>query len=109
MLETDLEIPAEFVALAADWYSGQSDMLYAVASTGGLTMGTLRPYSFDRGRPYTDEEWHWGLWWDLASDVGYAVRAAEGSDHPAVEALKRFEAFASDEASRLEALYGVDL
>ena len=35
-------IPAEFVALAQRWYDGSGSMLYAIASTGGFKLGSLR-------------------------------------------------------------------
>lgn len=40
------------VALAADWHGGQASMLYAVASTGVLSLGTRRPVDCA-----TDAEW----------------------------------------------------
>lgn len=49
--------------LAADWHDGSQSMLYAIALTGSLTLGTRRPARtfYDDGRiihePYTDEEW----------------------------------------------------
>lgn len=43
----------EQYALARDWHGGQASMLYAVASTGGLSRGTIMPMSVD-----TDEEWN---------------------------------------------------
>ena len=74
-----IEIPVEFVTLASEWYDGSGCMLYAVASTGGLTTGTIRPIAHESdgtGYPMSDEQWYYSLWVDLAADVGYAVRAA---------------------------------
>lgn len=51
------------VALAQDWHGGQQSMLYAIASTGSLTLGTRRPVRtfWDDGRivhePMSDDEW----------------------------------------------------
>lgn len=55
-------VPTEFVTLSSDWHGGQSSMLYAIASTGNLSMGSRRPimndeYDCSAYRPMTDEEW----------------------------------------------------
>ena len=67
-----IEIPAHFVALAGRWYGGMGDMLYAVSSTGGLTLGTIRP----RG-VCTNEQWYYSIWRDLSVDVGWARSQCE--------------------------------
>jgi hypothetical protein len=79
-----IEIPAEFVQLASEWYDGQASMLYAVASTGGLTLGSVRPYTDDEEikemgiiyyrRPMTDEEWYRSLWDGLESELYRAMK-----------------------------------
>lgn len=51
-------------ALAADWHGGQGSMLYAVASTGGLSRGTE---GYRAGR--TDEEWSADLLARLTAEV----------------------------------------
>ena len=65
-------IPAQFVRLCNDWYGGQDCMLYAVSSTGNLTLGNRRPRGCD-----TDEKWYYAIWCELASDVCHARRIAE--------------------------------
>ena len=64
-------IPERFVEACAGWYSSSGDMLYAVSSTGGLTIGRRRPRGCDSA-----EKWYYSIWCDLYSDVGYAVSAA---------------------------------
>lgn len=64
-------IPDRFVEVASRWYSGQSGMLYAVCSTGGLTIGSIRP------RGCTDEQWYYTIWRELSVDIMYARREAE--------------------------------
>jgi hypothetical protein len=43
----------EELTLASDWHGGQASMLYAVASTGALSRGTIMPMCVD-----TEEEWN---------------------------------------------------
>jgi hypothetical protein len=66
-----IAIPVRFQHLCAHWHGNVDCMLYAVCSTGGLTIGNRRPYGCD-----TDEKWYYHIWRDLAVDVDYAVRAA---------------------------------
>jgi hypothetical protein len=68
-----IEIPERFVRIAGRWYGGQGCMLYAVSSTGGLTIGTIRP----RGC-CTNEQWYYSIWCDLAGDVSHARYLCEG-------------------------------
>jgi len=65
--------------LANNWHSGQSSMLYAIASTGALTRGTRRPSTDDGDgpRPMTDEEWSEDLLWMLTKEVREIVTMAE--------------------------------
>ncbi len=67
-----IEIPDPFVTLCSGWYGGADCLLYAVASTGGLTTGTHRPWACD-----SDEKWYLTLWRGFSSDIGIAVRTAE--------------------------------
>jgi hypothetical protein len=46
--------------LAAAWHGGQSSMMYAVASTGTMALGTIRPqiwYNNKEYGPASDAEW----------------------------------------------------
>ena len=116
-----IEIPPEYIALCADWHSGQDCMLYAVASTGGLTMGSIRPY--DDGLPLSDEEWYLSIWNSLSTDIAYCVRQAkktreqfaenEAAEEWAetcsdVDDLSSFERFADDICEKLAKSYGLD-
>lgn len=71
-----IEIPARFVRVAGEWYSGMGDMLYAVCSTGGLTTGTNCPVSDYMNRRDRDEKWYLTIWRNLSCDVGRAESAA---------------------------------
>lgn len=59
-------------ALAIDYHGGQSSMLYAVASTGALTIGSE---GFRDGR--TDEEWLCDLMFYLMMEVEHTDFAQE--------------------------------
>jgi hypothetical protein len=67
-----IEIPCEFYDVCTRWYDGIGDKLYAICSTGGLTLGNRRPPGCD-----SDEKWYYSIWCDLSADVGRAVRAAK--------------------------------
>jgi len=80
-----LELSGEEVDAAISWHGGQSSMLYAVASTGALSRGTIRPYGDDG--PLTDDEWicHLAsnLAWearDAAKSAGTQYRTAKGKE-----------------------------
>ncbi len=95
-----IKIPSEFVMLANDWYNGQGDLLYAVSSTGGLTLGSQKPKAH-----WTDEQWYLHVWRGLAADVCSAMQVAvKGRDDDA-QALSRFHNFASQTVGQLEAAY----
>lgn len=53
-----VQIPPSFVKLCQEWHSGVDSMIYAIASTGNLTPGTIRPYNDLKQREMTDEEWY---------------------------------------------------
>jgi len=66
------EPTGEQLGLAAEWYGGSGSMLYAVASTGMLSTGTVRPSTHDGDwawRPMTDTEWAHDLAWRLWREV----------------------------------------
>lgn len=55
-----IELEPEEIAACQAWHGGQSSMLYACASTGALSLGTIRPSEYlgdCRHRPLTDLEW----------------------------------------------------
>ena len=76
--------------LAAAWHGGQGSMLYAVASTGSLSLGSRRPLVWDEGftgpitkdpdcgwRPATDREWADALVDQLVTELRSVERSAD--------------------------------
>lgn len=59
-----IQIPPELQAICRDWTAGSGSMMYAVSSTGGLTLGSRRPLGVD-----TNEEWYACLWSELRSEL----------------------------------------
>lgn len=102
-----IRIPEEFMELCEDWYGGIGCMLYAVSSTGGLTLGTLRPEGCD-----TKEKWYLTLWRNLAADV-YHTRRCAGDEkcypegHEDMPAICEFEEWVDNVIIRLEESYGL--
>ena len=75
-----IEIPQKYFDICEDWkdfytHDGQDSMLYAIASTGNLTLGNLRPNVFVNQnlpffqQPMTDKEWYWSLFDDLEHEL----------------------------------------
>ncbi len=91
-------IPERFVAVCADWHSGSGCVLYAIASTGGLTTGTIRPAGCN------DEEWYLSLWRDLAVDLGYIGLLGRA----VLDDLNDFEDWVDAIVDRLTEEYGID-
>ena len=96
-----IQIPDEFVSLCNEWHGGQDCLLYAVASTGNLTMGSIRPRGCD-----TDEKWYLNLWQGLDSDLSYTIRLAKGKR--GVTALRRFQAYVEGIVAQLTTEYGLE-
>ncbi len=69
-------IPRRFVAICSEWYSGVDCMLYAVASTGGLTTGTTCTISVFKDSEDRERRWYLDLWCKLSCDISYARSAA---------------------------------
>lgn len=102
MVEGGLEMPPHFVAVAESWHSGQSSMLYAVASTGAVRRGSIRPY--EDGKPMTDYEWMLYLLLDAAGEFGHAATLAD-REHPSdAETLREAEAWIAAKAEALDAV-----
>ncbi|RLB70467.1 MAG: hypothetical protein DRH04_03540 [Deltaproteobacteria bacterium] len=99
-----IKIPVPLQHLCIKWHSGIDDMLYAVCSTGGLTLGTIRPLGCD-----TDEQWYLHIWRGFAIDLGIAAQAAlecpDGDDD--IE-LAKWEAWADGIVYELERDYGLE-
>jgi hypothetical protein len=112
-----IKIPVRFQHVCMHWGGGVDCMLYAVSSTGGLTLGNRRPGDCD-----SDEKWYYTIWCDLAYDVTYAVRAArkglnahdesdggDGEGHDAdYPILVEFEEWADAQVEALADSYGLE-
>ena len=94
-------VPAEFVTLASEWYSG-TDLLYAIASTGNLTLGNRRPWNDDESRSMTDEEWYANLFSNLAADLRSLLRQVKR--HKDVPKLQRFLEWAETQEDVLQSV-----
>jgi len=75
MATREIEFDDEEIDVATSWHGGGSSMLYAIASTGVLRRGTVRPY--DEGRPLTDKEWMRHLAEKLAWEAEDAAKEAK--------------------------------
>lgn len=95
-------IPESFVDLCKGWSGDTGCMLYAVSSTGNLTIGTIRPGGCD-----CDEQWYYSIWLDLSVDVAYNRRLA-GNDHEDYPTLVDFEHWVDKQCDRLCESYGLD-
>ena len=77
------------LAAASDWHGGQASMLYAIASTGALTLSTVRPSVDDDGwRPMTDAEWRADLAWRLWRELRETAEQAEMQGDEDAELLR---------------------
>lgn len=72
-------IEPRWLAIASEWYDGQWSMLYAVASTGSIRLGSVRPIGDDG--PMTDADWYRSLLSDLSRELGLVIRAMNGYRH----------------------------
>lgn len=43
MDKLSISFSSEVIKFAQEWHGGQSSMLYAISSTGALTLGSIRP------------------------------------------------------------------
>lgn len=108
-----IQVPKEFVDLAGEYYAGQADMLYAVASTGNLTTGTNRPIDngqFDNDRePMTDQQWYLHLFYKLVWSIKDCIQAI--AENPDIKPDMRLQDFARWTEARIQELhadYGID-
>ena len=105
-----IAIPECYRRLCEGWHNGMDCTLYAVASTGGLTIGTTCPlrcrdYNGDEDR---DEKWYFVLWCNLSCDVGRARKEACLSNHADCDELMNFEEWIDMQVSRLCQSYGLE-
>lgn len=80
-LPEQIDFTPEQIEVAGQWYGGQGDILYAVASTGALRRGTQRPTD-DEGKPVDDDTWLYIL-------AEALVTAASRTAHQARDQAKR--------------------
>jgi hypothetical protein len=110
-----IQVPDEFVSLAYGWYDGQGSMLYAIASTGNLTRGSIRPLE-DAGywdesprrwvtayRQMTDLEWYRSLYSQLWSEVARLATYCREQSHEDSDAMTEFEAWCDEQVSAIDA------
>lgn len=94
-------IPGRFVTVCNNWHSGLNCMLYAVASTGNLTMGNRRPSGCE-----TDEQWYLSIWQELSCDIVHILyHNAMGDDQ---EILQEFYDWVETTCAELSTDYGLD-
>jgi hypothetical protein len=74
----------EEVMTIQNWHGGQATMMYAIASTGDLTTGQIRPSTSDENnagitiwRHMTDAEWCGHLAWELWHQLRQCANHAE--------------------------------
>lgn len=86
-----IQVPHEFVELCSRWYDGAGSMMHAIASTGNLSRGSIRPTEqegfwetptryISSCRELTDLEWHRSLFSQLSSEIACSIESAEKSD-----------------------------
>jgi len=98
-----IAIPDDILSLCADWHDGQDDTLYAVCSSGGLYLGSVRPSYAD-----SDEKWYLQLWRAFSVDIGRAKHAARFYCDPDAEALDRAEQWVDSIVADLEYSYDLE-
>lgn len=103
----DVQIPYEYVELSSQWYDGSSSMLYAITSTGNLTIGSCRPLDCD-----TDQQWQVYLFDCLETELRHIRRWME--KHPTreesadMELIKAFEEWTEETTNVLRKEYGLE-
>lgn len=99
-----IEIPGWIVELCVDWHGGLRDMLYAVASTGGLTLGEGYKAHDERRK----EEVYLAIWRDFSYDMDYAARIAHMCAHSEAEKLALASEWVDAIVVELCAVYGFE-
>jgi hypothetical protein len=109
MLDVTTDVPVDSIRIpprhqrtCADWSGGQDCMLYAVASTGNLTTGTIRPLGCD-----TPEKWYLQIWRELSADVWRAQKLAIDSGADCSD-LEELEGYVDVIVEGLEIAYGLE-
>lgn len=102
----ETQVPAGLVAFASQWYDGSDSMLYAIASTGNLTIGSVRPYHV-----LTDQEWHVYLFDALDLELAHLLRHMKRNGSNSFCDLKKaelFQSWAEKKADELREAYGLN-
>lgn len=86
-----IEIPSEYVELACGWYWGSGSMLYAIASTGNLILGSIRPYD-------TDDECLLSLYRQLSAELSEISKLNSEDEDQLIE----FEKWVDDLIEKME-------
>ena len=98
-----VEIPSEYVQLASEWYDGSGSMLYAITSTGGLTLGSRRPLDCE-----TDQEWQLRLFCCLSSELSSLRRMLKDKSLSDYLQIESFEDWTDATLEHLAATYGIE-
>lgn len=93
-----LEFDDDEMRVAMEWHGGVRSMLYAIASTGTLRIGSRRP-----DPEMTDAEWLQDLAWRLSSEAEQCAEDAEETAPDDVEYLLSIAHKADHLAASLEA------
>ena len=98
-----IKMPRDIQRLCKYWAGNRACTLRAISSTGGLTLGTIRPKGCD-----TDEKWYLTIWRDFASDLNYTARVARSKGNADYHELACAEARADDVCDMLAEDYGLE-
>ena len=85
---TTLKIPSKFVKLATEWHGGQDSMLYAVSSTGSLSIGNRKPIWAN-----DEESWFLGLLERLTDEVNLVINYLKSHPLYEIHDLPKFQEF----------------
>ena len=92
-----IEFTADELSVADQWHGGLSSMLYAIASTGALRRGSIRPRYCE-----TDAEWFIHIAERLADEAdAVAVMARKFDEDEDIEVLTRIAAKARMAAEKV--------
>lgn len=111
MIKTEInsiQIPEEFIDLCNPWHSGQDSMMYAIASTGNLTTGEVRPYDAFDDRHYTDEEWYVNLFVSLEIEIYQLLKLNSSTVDEQRADLEEFQKWVENIVEKLTHEYNLD-
>jgi len=98
-----IQIPDAYVDLCGSWHGSTSCLLYAIASTGGLTTGT-------DNRHDSVQAWYANLFQELSIDIDHVAEIADKSEGMETDAelLREFGNWVDHVAELLLISYGID-